>query len=214
MYILFSMINLPWSFAHWKLWFSINALVSMHTCICTSRQQCDSFSLLTMTTKKIYTGLYHDFYSNYFLKHIKHDTCSRKLWVFAGYRTNYNLWRQFLNSNIYRYRDSEGGCKCSKIGVRRNHILELTFGSNMASIPKMPSWVWSNSDPSLDLTRSTHALTLALLSYIICSRTGTSWTSSHTPKRSAKVISSPHRYKLFLRKYWSSSLTISATFFR
>lgn len=25
-----------------------------------------------MTTKKIYTGLYHDFYSNYFLKHIKH----------------------------------------------------------------------------------------------------------------------------------------------
>lgn len=107
--------------------FSINALVSMHTCICTSRQQCDSFSLLTMTIGKIYTGLYHDFYSNYFLKHIKHDTCSRNLWVFAGYRTNYNLWSQFLNSNIHRYRDSERRCKCSKIGVRRNSHFGIDF---------------------------------------------------------------------------------------
>lgn len=107
--------------------FSINALVSMHTCICTSRQQCDSFSLLTMTTGKIHIGLYHDFYSNYFLKHITHDTCSRNLWVFAGYRTNYNLWSQFLNSNIHRYRDSERRCKCSKIGVRRNSHFGIDF---------------------------------------------------------------------------------------
>lgn len=132
--ILFSMINLPWSIAvlaHWKCSALMPLLACIHVYmyiyICTSRQQCDSFSLLTMTTGKIHIGLYHDFYSNYFLKHIKHDTCSRNLWVFAGYRTNYNLWSQFLNSNIYRYRDSERRCKCSKIGVRRNSHFGIDF---------------------------------------------------------------------------------------
>lgn len=37
------------------------------------------------------------------------------------------LWSQFLNSNIYRYRDSERRCKCSKIGVRRNSHFGIDF---------------------------------------------------------------------------------------
>lgn len=134
MYILFSMINLPWSFAHWKLWFSINALVRMHACIHVYiyiymylETAMRLFLTIDNDNKENIHWLVHDFYSNYFLKHIKHDTCSRKLWVFAGYRTNYNLWSQFLNSNIYRYRDSERRCKCSKIGVRRNSHFGIDF---------------------------------------------------------------------------------------